>query len=63
MPISKEMKEAVLTSAAIELVRMFTVLSNQYSRRDYQEHATLLPEIEATMTACLKTIKHDMMKN
>jgi hypothetical protein len=61
MFISPEKKEAVITSVSIELVRAFTVLSNQYSGPQFHEHASLLPAIEARMTACLRSITQDQL--
>jgi hypothetical protein len=49
-------REDVLETAAIELERMFTVLSNVYGKDKFPKHAGLIPQIETEFRACLKKI-------
>ena len=61
MSVSVEIKEDVLASSAIELVRMFTVLSNQYSGPKFYQHTKIVAELESNLTRYLDSIKPDQL--
>ncbi len=62
MPKFYTAEEDVLSSAEMEMARMFDVMSNSFSNPKFAEHSLFLSHIEKQMTLCLKNIKQaDML--
>lgn len=49
MTLTQEEKDEVYMTVSIELVRMFDILNNAYSRRDQKDKALLILEIEDSL--------------
>ena len=47
-------KEEVVTTVAIELERLFTVVSNQYRRADNPVYSHVIHEVETELKTALK---------
>ena len=59
MPQLFTVEEDVLSSASMEMTRMFDVLSNSFSNARFAEHSLFLTKIEKQLTFCLKNIKQN----
>ena len=57
MSASRAVKEDVFLTVAIEMERLFSVVSNHYDKPQYQEHFQLAAAIETELKATLKRLQ------
>jgi hypothetical protein len=57
MPASQIDRDDVLITVSIEMERMFTILTNYYSRPGDRIHARYLEQIEAELKKAFESVK------